>query len=129
MAKHAEVTSTPTVPTPEVAEALSCLNNKDDTKTCGDFIIQCGNDHVGADIGSISGVFEECIDTCNLNSDCKTVSWVWCTCYMENDINDGQTPRQSIEPSAHEADSPDSLTFHQTTSESSSDKFCLQSHR
>lgn len=90
-AKRAGATSTPTVPTPEVPETLSCVGNKDDTKIRGNFTIQCGNDHAGADIGSTSGTFEECIDTCNANSECQAVSWVWGTCYMKNAVNDGQT--------------------------------------
>jgi hypothetical protein len=91
-AKRAGATTAPTVPTPEIPETLSCVDNKDDTKTRGNFTIQCGNDHAGADIGSASGTsFEQCIDTCNANSECQAVSWVWGTCYMKNAVNDGQT--------------------------------------
>ncbi|KAJ4376507.1 hypothetical protein N0V86_006619 [Didymella sp. IMI 355093] len=90
-AKRVGTTTAPAVPTPQAPAALSCVDNKDDTHVRGNFTVQCGNDHYGADIGAISGTFEECIDACNANKECQVVSWVWGTCYMKNAVNDGQT--------------------------------------
>ena len=85
-------TTTPTVPVPETTQSLTCENNKDDTKTYGDFTVQCGNDHWGADIGSVSGTsFEQCMDACSTNAECVVVSFVYGTCYMKNAVNAGQT--------------------------------------
>ena len=85
-------TTTPTVPVPETTQSLTCENNKDDTKTYGAFTVQCGNDHWGADIGSVSGTsFEQCMDACSSNSECVVVSFVYGTCYMKNAVNAGQT--------------------------------------
>lgn len=119
-AKRAGAIATPTVPTPEVSGALSCIDNKDDTKTRGNFTVQCGNDHAGADIGSISGTFEQCIDTCNANSECQAVSWVWGTCYMKNAINDGQTGLSHVWGAARTSPIPSASIAKPETTPSSS---------
>jgi hypothetical protein len=121
-AKRVGSTAAPSVPTPEVPETLSCVDDKDDTKTRGNFTIQCGNDHGGADIGAISGTFEECIDTCNANSECQAVSWVWGTCYMKNAINDGQTGVSHVWGAARTSTLPSSTVAQPETTPSSPTK-------
>ncbi|KAF1364343.1 hypothetical protein EJ07DRAFT_99257 [Lizonia empirigonia] len=94
--------SIPSISTPEVAKALSCIekadNNKPYTaKTGGSFIVECAVDYWGADIGSVDGTttFEGCIDYhCNANTECGDVSWVWGACYMKNAVN---APGQAVD--------------------------------
>ncbi|KAI1325172.1 hypothetical protein F5Y16DRAFT_423236 [Xylariaceae sp. FL0255] len=59
------------------------------TSAADSFVVQCGHDYVGGDIGALSAItFEGCLDACDSNSECVTVAFVDGSCYMKNIMGD-----------------------------------------
>ncbi|KIV85057.1 hypothetical protein PV11_00793 [Exophiala sideris] len=72
------------------ATALSCTNSASNGQTYDGFVVQCGIDYIGGDIGMAwTSTFESCIDTCAATSGCIDVSYVGGACYMKNAIGNG----------------------------------------
>ncbi|EOD43076.1 putative Apple protein [Neofusicoccum parvum UCRNP2] len=71
---------------------LSCENSASNgvryTSTKGTFLIECGLDYAGGDMGSSSvNSFEACIEDCASTSGCIDVSYVYGACYKKNVLN------------------------------------------
>ncbi|KAJ8114810.1 hypothetical protein OPT61_g3395 [Boeremia exigua] len=60
------------------------------TSTKGSFLIECGFDHYGGDMGaSPADTFAACIDECAATDGCVDVSYVDGTCYKKNFLTEG----------------------------------------
>ncbi|KAF9700726.1 hypothetical protein EKO04_001397 [Ascochyta lentis] len=60
------------------------------TSKKGTFLVECGFDHYGGDMGSSSkDTFAACIEDCAATEGCVDISYVWGTCYKKNTLNDG----------------------------------------
>ncbi|KAF4535212.1 Kelch domain-containing protein [Lasiodiplodia theobromae] len=76
-----------------VSTPLSCENSASDgvtyTSSKGTFLIECGIDYAGGDMGSSNTAsFEACIEDCASTDGCIDVSYVYGSCYKKNALND-----------------------------------------
>ncbi|OJD35908.1 apple protein [Diplodia corticola] len=73
--------------------ALSCDNSASDgvkyTSSKGTFLVECGVDYAGGDMGSSNTAsFAACIEDCASTDGCIDVSYVTGSCYKKNVLND-----------------------------------------
>ncbi|KIW21646.1 hypothetical protein PV08_02226 [Exophiala spinifera] len=70
-----------------VASSLSCVDDASDGQSYNGFVVQCGIDYNGNDMGlAWTSTFEDCIDTCASTSGCVDVSYSGTACYMKSGI-------------------------------------------
>ncbi|KAL1614919.1 hypothetical protein SLS54_009368 [Diplodia seriata] len=77
-----------------VSTALSCEGGASNgikyTSAKGTFLVECGLDYAGGDMGSSSTAsFEACIEDCASTDGCIDVSYVYGSCYKKNVLNTG----------------------------------------
>ncbi|KAF3006711.1 hypothetical protein E8E13_009234 [Curvularia kusanoi] len=79
-----------------VTKDVTCQDKASDglkyTSKKGTFLIECGIDHAGGDMGSSStDTFAACIEDCAATTGCVDVSYVWGACYKKNSLKEGSS--------------------------------------
>ncbi|KAJ4359090.1 hypothetical protein N0V95_002484 [Ascochyta clinopodiicola] len=87
-------TDTKTTDTKTATKDVTCQDKASDgikyISKKGTFMIECGFDHYGGDMGSSSqDTFAACIEDCAATEGCVDVSYVWGACYKKNTLNEG----------------------------------------
>ncbi|KAH6633380.1 hypothetical protein C7974DRAFT_170427 [Boeremia exigua] len=94
--KKVAASSDPTNTQPQAPSGkdITCQDKASDgvkyTSKKGNFLIECGVDHYGGDMGSSNAeTFAACIEDCAATDGCVDVSYVYGTCYKKNALNEG----------------------------------------
>ncbi|TRX89954.1 hypothetical protein FHL15_009226 [Xylaria flabelliformis] len=83
--------STSTSPTTSATSSpVSCPSSDGKTYTASngeEFLLQCGTDHAGGDIGSLGvGSYQECLEACAARDGCIALAHIGGACYLKGSI-------------------------------------------